>query len=124
MTIGALSKATGISEYTLRYYEKKGLIRVNRDTAGRRCYEDSDLAWVAFLQRLKETGMLLKDIKLYADLRYEGDSTMPKRLAMLKIHRRYVLEQQAKWADCLQNLDHKISFYKTAIEKASKESEV
>lgn len=121
MTIGALSKATGISEYTLRYYEKKGLIRVNRDAAGRRCYKDSDTAWVAFIQRLKETGMLLKDIKSYADLRYEGDSTMPERLAMLKLHRRYVLEQQDKWDEYLLNLDEKIHFYKTAIaEEAAK----
>lgn len=117
MTIGELSKATGISEYTLRYYEKKGLIRVNRDSAGRRCYADSDIAWVAFIQRLKCTGMLLKDIKNYADLRYKGDSTMPERLAILQTHRGYVLGQQAQWAEYLQNLDDKIEVYEAAIQK-------
>lgn len=121
MTIGGLSKAVGISEYTLRYYEKKGLIKVKRDPVGRRCYEESDIAWVAFIQRLKSTGMLLKDIKKYADLRYEGDGTMPERLSMLQTHRVYVLEQQARWAECLQNLDHKISYYKSAIDEKSKE---
>lgn len=123
MTIGELSKVTGISEYTLRYYEKKGLIRVGRDSSSRRCYADSDVAWVEFLQKLKDTGMMLKDIKTYADLRYEGDKTMPERLAMLHAHREYVLEQQSRWAEYLQNLDHKINFYKTAIEKVSKKSE-
>ena len=59
--------------------------------------------------------MMLKEIKKYADLRYEGNKTMPERLAMLRIHRKYVLEQQARWAEYLQNLDDKISFYKTAI---------
>lgn len=36
MTIGEFSVITGISAYTLRYYEKKGLLRVNRDSVGRR----------------------------------------------------------------------------------------
>ena len=66
MTIGEISKATNISEYTLRYYEKKGLIRVKRDSVGRRIYEESDIEWVKFIQRLKDTGMLLKDIKKYS----------------------------------------------------------
>lgn len=30
MTIGEFSVITGISAYTLRYYEKKGLLRVSR----------------------------------------------------------------------------------------------
>ena len=48
MTIGELSKATDISEYTLRYYERKGLIRVSRDSGGRRCYAESDIDWILF----------------------------------------------------------------------------
>lgn len=116
MRIGELSKAAGISEYTLRYYEKKGLIRVKRDDAGRRCYEESDVEWIRFLKRLKETGMLLRDMEEYARLRYEGEATMPERLRMLEEHREYVLEQQRKWAGYMENLDDKISFYKAAID--------
>lgn len=91
MGIGQMAKATDISEYTLRYYERKGLIRVKRDDAGRRCYEESDIEWIKFLKRLKDTGMFLKDI------------------------REYVLEQQRKWAEYLGNLDDKIAFYKRSI---------
>lgn len=80
MTIGELSHATNISEYTLRYYEKKELIRVKRNDIGRRCYENEDIEWVKFIQRLKDTGMLLRDIEKYAKLRYEGSKTMPERL--------------------------------------------
>ncbi|RHR30752.1 MerR family transcriptional regulator [Clostridium sp. AF19-22AC] len=115
MTIGELSKVTNISEYTLRYYEKKGLIRVSRDPIGRRCYEQGDIEWVKFIQRLKDTGMLLRDIEKYSKLRYEGAATMPERLEMLQEHRLYVLEQQKKWAEYLDNLDCKIEFYKNSI---------
>lgn len=117
MTIGEIASATNISEYTLRYYEKKGLIRVKRDAIGRRCYEKNDIEWVKFIQRLKDTGMLLRDIKKYAQLRYAGNETMPERLSMLQEHREYVLEQQKKWADYLDNLDKKIVFYQNSITK-------
>lgn len=120
MRIGELSQATNISEYTLRYYEKKGLIRVSRDKAGRRHYEKSDIEWVKFIQRLKDTGMLLKDIKKYSELRYEGNKTMPERLLMLEKHRLYVLEEQKKWNEYLDNLDKKITFYQNSISKIQK----
>lgn len=115
MRIGEMSKATDISEHTLRYYERKGLLRVRRDEVGRRCYDESDIEWVKFIKRLKDTGMPLKDIETYSRLRYEGDATMPERLLMLERHREYVLEQQKKWAEYLGNLDDKIAFYKESI---------
>ena len=96
MRIGEMAKAADISEYTLRYYERKGLIRVNRDNGGRRCYEESDIEWIKFIKRLKDTGMLLKDIREYSRLRYEGNTTMPERLQMLEKHREYVLDQDRK----------------------------
>ncbi|MDE7339968.1 MAG: MerR family transcriptional regulator [Lachnospiraceae bacterium] len=117
MTIGEIAEKTNLPESTLRYYEKKGLIKVVRDGNGRRDYEESDIEWIKFIRRLKETGMLLKDIELYSRLRYRGSSTMPERLEILQEHRKYVLDQQMKWAEYLQNLDDKIGFYKQAIER-------
>lgn len=92
MTIGEMAERTDLPESILRYYEKKGLLRVARDGAGRRNYEESDVEWVKFIRRLNENGMLLKDIRLYSELRYRGGSTMPKRLEILEEHREYVLE--------------------------------
>ncbi|MDO5783884.1 MAG: MerR family transcriptional regulator [Eubacteriales bacterium] len=115
MTIGEISEKTSLPESTLRYYEKKKLIKVSRDKNGRRDYVESDIEWIKFIRRLKETGMLLKDIQRYSELRYAGDSTMPERLKILQLHRQYVLEQQCKWNEYLQNLDHKIAFYKQSI---------
>ncbi len=42
MTIGEFSVITGISAYTLRYYEKKSLFCVGRDSIGRRNYSEDD----------------------------------------------------------------------------------
>ena len=115
MTIGEISQKTALPESTLRYYEQRGLLKVPRDGGGRRVYSESDIAWIQFLCRLKETGMPLRDIRQYAALRYAGEATMPQRLVMLRVHRAYVLEQRRKWENHLQNLDEKIAFYIQSI---------
>lgn len=115
MTIGTLSEKTGISAYTLRYYEKKGLIKVSRDIAGRRIYDESDVEWIRFIQRLKDTGMLLRDISLYSKLRYQGDSTLEERMKILEEHRQYVLAEQEKWENNRIHLDEKIQIYRKLI---------
>ena len=117
MWIGKFCKITGIGAYTLRYYEKKGLIRVSRDRAGRRDYSEEDIEWVKFIQRLKDTGMLLRDIRHYSDLRYEGDATMKERMELLLQHRKSVMEQRDQWEKYLQNLDEKIGIYRERMRK-------
>ena len=116
MIIGEFSRLTGISAYTLRYYEKKGLLHVERDGAGRRDYREADVEWVKFIKRLKDTGMLLRDIRHYSDLRYQGDETMEERMELLVRHRRSVVEEQRKWAEYLDNLDDKIDIYRERID--------
>lgn len=116
MTIGEFSGRTGISAYTLRYYEQKGLIRVARDPSDRRDYSEEDVEWARFIKRLKDTGMLLREIRRYSDLRYEGDATMAERMELLIRHRKSVLEEQKKWDGYLRNLDEKIGIYRDRIQ--------
>lgn len=121
MTIGEFSAITGISAYTLRYYEKKGLLRVSRDDTRRRDYSEADIEWVKFIKRLKDTGMLLRDIKHYSDLRYQGDSTMGERMELLVQHRKSVVEERKKWDDYLRNLDEKIGIYQERMSENGKD---
>ncbi|WP_058301015.1 MerR family transcriptional regulator [Gorillibacterium timonense] len=114
-SIGEFSALTQLSIDTLRYYEKEQLIAVRRDAAGRRCYMEEDIGWIHFIKRLKETGMPIKEIKTYALLRYEGNSTMMERLDMLKRHRLFVLAEQAKWDSHLSHLEEKIQIYEDRI---------
>ena len=120
MKIGEIANKTNLPASTLRYYEKKGLLKVDRDKNGRRYYKESDIEWIKFIRRLKETGMLIKDIQHYSELRYIGSITMPERLQILQLHRNYVLEQQLKWTEYLQNLDDKIELYQQSIKNMTK----
>jgi DNA-binding transcriptional MerR regulator len=114
-SIGGFSAIVHLSIDTLRYYEKEQLIRVRRDGAGRRCYEEADIGWILFIKRLKETGMPIREIKEYASLRYQGGATMPQRLQMLEKHRLIVLKEKAKWESNLEHLEEKISIYKKQL---------
>uniref|UniRef100_UPI0012902455 MerR family transcriptional regulator n=1 Tax=Streptococcus suis TaxID=1307 RepID=UPI0012902455 len=55
MKIGEIANKTNLPASTLRYYEKKGLLKVDRDKNGRRYYKESDIEWIKFIRRLKET---------------------------------------------------------------------
>jgi DNA-binding transcriptional MerR regulator len=70
-SISEISKLTGITAYTLRYYEKIGLLpnptRLNEKINGVRRYDDQDLRFIRFIYGLKQTGMKLKDIALFAE---------------------------------------------------------
>ena len=119
MTIGEASRRTGLPESTLRYYEKRGLLRAARDGGGRRDYGEEDVAWIQFLRRLKETGMPLEDIRRYAGLRAFGDASLAARLEMLRVHREYVLEQRRRWEGFLNKLEEKIVLYEQAVRDRS-----
>ena len=119
MKVGEFSKRTGLPISTLHFYERKGLLAPSRNASGHREYDESDLAWIAFIERLKETGMPLSEIKTYADLRAQGNETLQQRMDMLIAHRKLVVESIQQWQDNLEHLDKKIGFYESEL-KATK----
>lgn len=118
MKIGEFSELTGLPVSTLHFYERKGLISPGRNTSGHRDYDESDLAWIAFIERLKETGMPLAQIKRYADLRAKGDSTLEERMDMLVGHRESVIDAISRWQDNPDHLDNKIEYYDRKIKSS------
>lgn len=116
-TIGEFSAITGIGIHTLRYYEKENLIIPERKENGRRCYSDSDITWIQFIKRLKDTGMPIREIQKYASLRATGDTTLAQRMEMLVQHRAVLKEKMTTMQEHLDNLDDKISYYRTQLSK-------
>jgi DNA-binding transcriptional MerR regulator len=112
MKIGELGRRCGLSVDTIRYYEKIGLMpRPDRDFGGRRDYDPSILTWVEFIGRLKTTGMPLRDVRRYADLRAQGPQTSAARRALLVAHRDDVAAHVAELQGCIAALDAKIEGY-------------
>ena len=120
----SISKAadrTGLSTFTLRYYEKEGLLPfVERTPSGTRCFKDSDFEWIAMIQCLKNTGMSIKDIKEFVGWCMEGDETLEKRLAMFNAQRKEVEARMTEFQSYLEKLDWKIAYYENAIQDVKK----
>lgn len=116
-SIGEFAKLTNLSIDTLRYYEKEGLIAPGRKENSRRFYCEKDVTWIAFIKRLKETKMPIKEIQKYAKLRAIGDSTMTERMEMLIKHRTDLEKEIIKANENLQKLNDKIDFYKSELDK-------
>ena len=119
-SIGQFSRLTNLGIHTLRYYEHENLIMPKRNSSNRRCYSDKDLAWVEFIKRLKDTGMPIKEIQRYAELRAKGDLTLNERMEMLTVHCESLNEQIKVLQEHMAKLDDKIDFYRQKIERTSK----
>ena len=120
-SIGEFSKLTGLGIHTLRYYEQENLIIPKRNAANRRRYSDSDITWIDFIKRLKDTGMPIKEIKQYAKFRSMGESSLNERLEMLANHRKALNNQIVLLQEHMSKLDDKISYYQTEIERVKKQ---
>ncbi len=112
MNIEEASKTTELSAHTLRYYEKLGLIfDVRRNAAGHRDYSAENLRWIDLLKKLKSTGMTLANIKKYACMIKQGDSTFPERCKLLTKHKKIVESNLIELQSCLDVIDYKLKKY-------------
>ncbi|EAH4448983.1 MerR family transcriptional regulator [Listeria innocua] len=114
-TIGAFSKEVGLSIDTLRYYEKEKLILPKRNEINSRIYDSSDITWINFIKKLKQTGMPIKDIKEYAKLRYLGDQTIEQRMTLLYKQYDILNEKREEIELYTQFLLNKIDIYKEML---------
>lgn len=89
-----MAAQSGMSEYTLRYYEKIGLIKpIPRDeSSGHRRYNSDTLQKVETLSCLRASGLSLDDMRLYLDLRERGDEVAAEQKALFLAHAERVAE--------------------------------
>jgi DNA-binding transcriptional MerR regulator len=118
MKIGELARRSGLTAYTIRYYEQIGLLPVaDKDASGQRDYDASILTWIEFLGRLKSTGMPIREMLRYARLRQQGEASEAERRLLLERHRDKVLANVADLQANLLVLDAKISGYADAEQR-------
>jgi len=76
LTIGKVSRQSGIGVETVRFYEKSGLIdEPPRTESGYRQYPASTVVRIRFIKRAKELGFTLKEIKELLNLRLDPTTT-------------------------------------------------
>jgi DNA-binding transcriptional MerR regulator len=114
--IAEVSDLTGLSQDTLRWYEREGLIPpVPRGPDGRRRFSGRETALVVLLARLRATGMPTDDMRAFALMVGEGAVSHGRRLALLDAHRRRIEARLDVLHDGLRALDDKTAHYRELI---------
>lgn len=116
-SIGQVAKLIGLSTYTLRFYDKEGLLpNVRKNSAGLRRFTEEDVRWLRLVECLKETGMPLKKIRQFIEFAQKGEETIPQRMQILKAQKESIKKQMQALKANAQKIDFKIKYYETALQ--------
>lgn len=112
MTIKEVSKKYDISEDTLRYYERIGLLpEVPRKKSGIRDFDENSCKWIEFIKCMRSAGMRIEALIEYMNLFKEGTKTVTARKNLLLEQREILEEKRKDITKTIERLDYKISLY-------------
>ncbi|HEX3021994.1 MAG TPA: MerR family transcriptional regulator [Lachnospiraceae bacterium] len=112
-TIKEAVDKTGLSEHTIRYYDREGLLPLLKRTKnGVRKFSDSDMEWLCLICCLKSSGMSIEQIKDFMNLCLQGEQTCEDRKEILVEHRDHILNQIESLQNSLRTVNYKIEHYK------------
>jgi DNA-binding transcriptional MerR regulator len=121
-TISEVAKELNLTVYTLRYYDKEGLMPfVERTESGTRLFKESDISALKVIECLKSTGMPIKEIKNFIDWCSEGDSSLQQRYDMFLERKSLVEAQIEELKKTMEVIEHKCLYYKTALDAGTED---
>lgn len=109
-TIKQTAEQTGISEDTIRYYEKIALLpRADRKDNGHRIYRQEDIHTIRLLTCLKKTGMPLEEMRPFLAVSADADpAEYPELVERLMSHRESIVSQIASLQQVVDFIDMKL----------------
>lgn len=122
LSITEVEAQTGISSYTLRYYDKCGLFdTIYRDSRNRRKYSQQDLQRLEMIQALRLSGLSIEGIQEYCRHLTNDDVNDCMKLLKTQLVRLTLIQEQLVHAQ--QTIEHKLNQLK-ASEESHLETEV
>lgn len=123
LTVQETAERTGLSEHTLRYYERAGLLTaVRRDgSSGHRRYSAVDVARASTLACLRATGMPLEQMRRYFTLAAQGRSAAHELRALMEDQEAALEERIRALRRHLAYAHRKIDYWK-AVEAGDDEA--
>ena len=111
-SIKEVSERFNLSQHTLRYYEKEGLLpSIRREDSGNRVYSDVDLEWLHLVCCMRATGMSVAYIKNYVELCRQGKDTIPERRQIILNQKEIIEAELKKYKNLLKLVDKKLKHY-------------
>lgn len=121
MTISEISKIYDLSQDTLRYYERIGLIpTIDRTNSGIRNYSEDDCRWIEFIKCMRSAGLTIEVLIEYVSLFQEGEYTESLRKELLIEQREILVKKMEEMKETLERLNHKIEIYDESLSKKEK----
>lgn len=112
MTINEVSKKLNITQDTLRFYEKTGLIGpIRRDKSGYRNYQEEDLRRIEFVKCMRGAELSIDVLRTYLKLFDEGDETKEERKELLIKQKKILDEKISAMKKASERLEYKITLY-------------
>ena len=123
MLIAEVSEKFDLSQDTLRYYERIGLIpRVNRNKSGLRDYLEEDCRWVEFIKCMRGVGLPVETLIDYVRLFQQGDETLETRKELLAEQHKQLTARMTDMQKVLERLEGKMDRYDEMIGAARQTS--
>lgn len=112
-SIKEAAELTGLTEDTIRYYEKIGLLPyADRKQNGHRIYSKDQIRSILFLTRLKATGMTIEEMKRYRALTSGGNEAIPQKISLLEEHLEKIRQEIASLIETEKVIEYKIDHYR------------
>lgn len=112
MTINEVSKKLNITQDTLRFYEKTGLIGpIRRDKSGYRNYQEDDLRRIEFVKCMRGAELSIDVLRTYLRLFDEGDETKEAKKELLIKQKKILDEKISAMKEASERLEYKIALY-------------
>ena len=122
LSIGEVAKELDLTVYTLRYYDKEGLMPfVERTPSGTRLFKEADIGALKIIECLKTSRMPIKEIKSFIDWCSEGDSTLQQRYDMFMERKAIVEAQMEELKKTMEVIEHKCFYYKSALDAGTED---
>jgi MerR family transcriptional regulator, aldehyde-responsive regulator len=121
MKIAEVSKKFDLSQDTLRYYERIGLVpSISRSKSGIRDYSEEDCRWIEFIKCMRNAGLPIEVLIEYVTLFQKGDETIAARKELLTEQRKLLAEKMDEMKKTLERLDYKIESYERSVVEIEK----
>lgn len=118
MTIKEVSEKYNISQDTLRYYEKVGIILPVTRKNGIRQYGEKEIANIEFVICMRSAGISVDVLAEYIKLFEKGDDSQEERRQLLINEREKLKSKIADMNAALERLNYKIDvYYKEVVSK-------
>lgn len=112
MTIKEISQRFNLTQDTLRYYERIGLIPpVPRNSSGNREYDEESCRWIEFIKCMRSSGLPIEILIEYVNLFQKGDETVGARKELLVEQRNQLLVKIKELQATVERLNGKIERY-------------